>query len=68
MPSSQSSVESSAPRTPGQSVAEMNHSVAHAVGLAAENAAIIQQQDNVQAQATLSASVSRLLHIAAGDA
>lgn len=51
--------DASAP--PEMPIATLERSLAHSAGLAAENAAMIQQQDHVSAQATLNAAVERLL-------
>lgn len=52
---------STAPDPPANPIATLEQSLAQAASLAAENAAMIQQQDHTSAQATLNAAVSRLL-------
>lgn len=49
------------PKATAEALATLERSLAQAAGLAAENAALIQQQDNTAAQAALAASVERLL-------
>lgn len=51
----------SGPEATALSLATLEQSLAQAAGLAAENATLIQQQESTAAQATLTASVSRLL-------
>lgn len=55
------------PKATAEALATLERSLAQAAGLAAENATLIQQQDNTAAQAALAASVQRLLG-AGGDA
>lgn len=52
---------------PAEAMGQLYLSLAHAAGLAAENAAIIQQQDHLAAQAATTAAVARLLRTE-GDA
>lgn len=47
--------------SPAVAMGQLYQSVAQASSIAAENAAIIQQQDHVAAQAATTAAVSRLL-------
>lgn len=49
------------PDSPRAALDTLEQSLAQAAGLAAENATLIQQQENVAAQAVLTASVDRLL-------
>lgn len=63
-PSRPAAVEDFAP--PEMPLATLERSLAHAAGLTAENAALIQQQDHAAAQATLTAAVERLLATSGG--